>query len=72
MRNSPESQKHRRNRSVSFNPNHEFILDAVEQFLNQGGKITRLQANKVDIREKLDDTWMELEDNTEADEFLVD
>jgi hypothetical protein len=68
-----EQQKQRRDRSISFNPNREFISDAVEQFLSRGGKITRLQANKIDIREKLEETtWIDLEDNAEADEFLHD
>jgi hypothetical protein len=73
MTHTTEQQKKRRGRSVSFNPNREFISDAVEQFLRQGGEITRLQANKIDIREKLEEpAWIDLEDNAEADEFLYD
>lgn len=32
-----------RRRSVSFNPNSEFIAKSVDEYLQQGGKITRIE-----------------------------
>ncbi len=66
MKHMTDDRKHRRTRNVSFNPNHEFVAEAVEEFLNSGGKIKMLAAEEVDLRE----SWIKIEDNHEADEFL--
>ena len=72
MEKGTNKQPNRRKRTISFDPNHEFISDAVNSFLKQGGKIKQLQAGKVNMKDSLNDSWIEVEDNTEADEFLND
>lgn len=57
----------RRKRHLSFNPSHQDIADAVDEYLKQGGKITQLEAQQ--DRSK-DDTWLTAEDTKDADEFL--
>lgn len=57
----------RRRRHLSFDPNSQYIAEAVEQFLKGGGKITRLEAQP-DANKQ--DGWIRVEDNREADEFL--
>lgn len=61
------NSKHRRKRHLSFNPNHEFIAEAVEEYLKNGGKIEKLK-NQPDKAEQ--SAWLAVEDNSEADEFL--
>ena len=36
----------RKKRGTSFNPNHEYVSSAVREYLDKGGKITRLKAEK--------------------------
>ncbi len=60
-------QKHRRKRHLSFDPNHEFIAEAVEEYLKSGGKISQLKSEPEKTNQA---AWFSVEDNTEADEFL--
>ncbi len=64
-----KNQKRRgRRRSVSFNPNHNYIEKSVEEFLKNGGIIKRVERvngsyeNFVSIKET----------NGSADEFLME
>ena len=57
----------RRRRHLSFNPNSQFIAEAVEEYLKGGGKITQLEAQDEKNRQ---DSWMMIDDTKEADEFL--
>ena len=36
-------RKPKRNKSVSFKPNHDFVQKAVEDYLSKGGTITKLE-----------------------------
>ncbi len=56
----------RRRRHLSFDPNREFVADAVEEYLKGGGKITQLEAQT----ENNQDSWLKMDDTKEADEFL--
>ena len=38
--------RRRKRRHLSFNPNSEFIAQAVEEYLKDGGKITQLESVK--------------------------
>jgi hypothetical protein len=57
----------RRKRHLSFNPNSQYIADAVEEYLKEGGKITQLEAQTENGSQ---DSWLKLDDTKEADEFL--
>ncbi|MBU2510368.1 hypothetical protein KJ966_03485 [bacterium] len=59
--------KHRRKRHLSFDPNHEFIAEAVDEYLKKGGKIEQLKSEPEKTNQA---TWFAIEDNSEADEFL--
>jgi hypothetical protein len=39
-------KKTKRKRAINFNPDREFIADAVDNFLKSGGKIERLEPDK--------------------------
>ncbi|MBU3916974.1 hypothetical protein KKA14_15690 [bacterium] len=41
MKTWTKKRKSRKN-SVSFNPNHRYVKSAVEEFLDKGGKITKV------------------------------
>lgn len=64
--------KNRQKRSVSFNPNHDYISDAVAKFIKKGGKIKRLEAEKAKLKDELNDSWIDIDDNSDADDFLND
>jgi len=61
-------RKKGRRRSVSFNPSHTYIEKSVEEYLKNGGKITRIERingsyqNFVSINEPV----------SSADDFLFD
>lgn len=64
-----KTQKRRgRRRSVSFDPNHNYIEKSVEDYLKEGGKITRI--------ERVNGSYQSFvsisESNCSADEFLMD
>ena len=61
--------KYRRRRHLSFDPNHEFIADAVEQYLKTGGEIKVLEPKQEADKQAF---WLVADDNLEADEFLND
>ncbi|MEN7982541.1 MAG: hypothetical protein ABFQ65_03780 [Nanoarchaeota archaeon] len=59
-------RKRRKNR-IPFNPNSQFIESAVKDYLKNGGKITRFEANDKDYK-----TFVEnrKDFSSGADEFL--
>ena len=57
----------RRRRHLSFDPNSQFIAEAVEEYLKGGGKITQLEAQSENGNQ---DNWPNMDDTKEADEFL--
>ena len=59
--------RRRKRRHLSFDPNSEFIAQAVEEYLKGGGKITQLGSSKP---VKNAENWIAIDDNLEADEFL--
>ncbi len=59
--------RRRKRRHLSFDPNSEFIAQAVEEYLKGGGKITQLGSSKP---AKNQENWIAIDDNLEADEFL--
>ena len=60
-------KRRRTTKSISFNPNSDFIDDAVSQFLNKGGKITKV----IDLEDGLDDFMSHREAVPPADEYLM-
>ncbi len=60
------SRRRRKYRHLSFNPNSEFVAEAIEEFLRSGGEITQLESRP----EKKQENWIGINDNKEADEFL--
>lgn len=67
MKSVTNQRKFRRKRHLSFDPNREYIENAVEDYLKNGGKIKVLEAQK-DSQSAVD--WIASDDNLEADEFL--
>jgi hypothetical protein len=59
-------RRRRKGRHLSFDPNSEFIAQAVDDFLKGGGEITQLESRKI----KNPESWIAIDDNLEADEFL--
>ncbi|MCP4757219.1 MAG: hypothetical protein GY866_40670 [Proteobacteria bacterium] len=33
----------RRKKSISFNPNHEFVNEAIKDYIRNGGRITKIE-----------------------------
>lgn len=60
--------KKRKKRGVSFRPNRNFIEGAVEDFLNQGGKITVLSVDTTEEK----NTALTNDLDFSADQFLND
>lgn len=67
MKSMTNQRKFRRKRHLSFNPNREYIENAVEAYLKNGGEIKVLEAQR-DSQRAAD--WISMDDNLEADEFL--
>jgi hypothetical protein len=57
----------RRRRLFSFDPNSQFIANAVEEYLKSEGKITQLEAQSENGSQ---DNWLSVDDTKEADDFL--
>ncbi len=62
-----KKRSRRSKKSTSFQPNEDFIRQATEDFIKQGGKITRI----VDVREQYEDFLAYREASNPADEFLL-
>ncbi|MCP4752989.1 MAG: hypothetical protein GY866_19045 [Proteobacteria bacterium] len=63
-------QKRRgRRKSVSFNPNHQYVEKSVDEFLKNGGKITRIERINGSYQ-----NFVALNDSSSAsaDDFLLD
>lgn len=64
-----KTQKRRgRRRSVSFDPNHTYIEKSVEEYLKEGGKITRIERVNGNYQSFVSIS----ESNCSADEFLME
>ncbi len=63
MKNIP---RNRRTKFVPFDPNHDFVSDAVEEYLRNGGQIKQILAEENEVEDPL----LNIPDNIEADEFL--
>lgn len=57
----------RRTKNTSFNPTSDLIKNATEEFLKNGGKVTRV----VDVSEDYDNFLASRERMNPADEFLL-
>lgn len=58
--------KRRSRGAVSFNPNRQYIEDAIQQYLKEGGEI-----NHIEVDEKaFESSWMLNDVSSEVDEFL--
>lgn len=57
-----------RRRSVSFNPNHSYVQKSVDEYLKNGGKITRIER----INGNYESFVSASETNGSADEFLME
>lgn len=57
-----------RRKAVSFNPSHEYIQDSVQEFLKQGGQITRIETVKNDYQ----DLVATPDSLSSVDDFLLD
>ena len=51
----------------SFNPNSQFIQDAIQEYLKNGGKINQLQPDDSSLKK----TWMATDISSDVDEFLI-
>lgn len=60
--------KRRRAKKSKFNPNRDFVNSAVQDFLEQGGHIHKIEAEKKDYQDFL----TARETMAPADEFLMD
>jgi len=56
----------RRSRSRSFNPGHEELNKAVQEFVTSGGKITQIAATDSNLG-----AFMERKDERAVDDFLL-
>ncbi len=54
-------------RSVRFNPNRKFIQNAVEEYLDKGGKITKIEPDEKSYKESLSMTGP-----SSVDQFLTE
>lgn len=61
------NQRKARKGAKSFDPNSEYIQDAVEQYLRSGGKINRLEPDET----SLDSAWVTSDVSSDVDEFLI-
>jgi len=60
------SKRRYRKGSISFNPNRQFIEDAVEAYLQKGGTINQIEVDE----ESFEKSWMINDVSTEVDAFL--
>lgn len=67
MKSKFSNPARRRRRHLSFNPSRQYVEDAVKEYLNEGGKITQLEAQPDSFKK---DSWLTVEDSKEADDFL--
>lgn len=60
------SKRRSRKGSVSFNPNRQFIEEAVQAYLKNGGTINQIAVDDT----ALEKSWMVSDIGSEVDEFL--
>ncbi len=53
-------------KSVIFNPNRNYVQNAVEEFLDNGGKITKIELDESSYKD-----FMALKDAISVDRFLA-
>ena len=67
MKSNSKIKRRQRKGSVSFNPDRQFISSAVEDFLNKGGKIERLEPDESSFKMSMN----RHDGSLDADEFLL-
>lgn len=68
MKNNSITIKRRNRRgSVSFNPDSQFIANAVNDFLKKGGKIEQVKPDETSFKHAMD----RHDGSLDADEFLL-
>ncbi len=66
--NSIRIKKRRQRRgTVSFNPDHQYVSSAVDEFLKSGGQIVQIQADEKTFQQSI----MINDGSLDADEFLL-
>ncbi len=61
-------KRHGRRRAVSFNPSHQYVEESVQEYLKEGGKITRIERVNGNY-----ENFVGMPDNqSSADDFLFD
>jgi hypothetical protein len=68
MENFKPQKRRGRRRSVSFNPNHIYVEKSVEDYLSEGGTITRIER----VNGSYESFVSVTESNCSADEFLME
>ncbi len=68
MEKSVTFKRRGRRKIVSFNPSHDFISDSVEEYLKQGGKITRIER----VKTSYENFVAMKEAHSSVDDFLLD
>jgi len=61
------NKRRSRKGSISFNPNRQFIAEAVQEYLEKGGKINQLKPDENTLK----NSWMISDLSSEVDEFLI-
>ncbi|MCP4756046.1 MAG: hypothetical protein GY866_34730 [Proteobacteria bacterium] len=67
MKNTFRNKRRGRKKSTSFKPNHQFIVEATEEFLKKGGRIDHLQPDE----ESFKNSWGINDVSSEVDDFLI-
>ncbi len=53
-------------KSVKFNPNRNYVQNAVEEYLNKGGEITKIELDESSYKD-----FLALKDAASVDRFLA-
>ena len=53
--------------TVKYNPSHDDISDAMEEFLKKGGKINQLKPDERTFKQ----SWMTVDVSSDVDDFLL-
>ncbi|MBU3914631.1 hypothetical protein KKA14_03775 [bacterium] len=61
------TKRRQRRGSVSFNPDHQYVLKAVDEFLKSGGQIVQIHADEKTFQQSI----MINDGSLDADEFLL-
>ncbi len=67
MENIRIQSRRGRRKTVSFNPNRQYVSESVQEFLNKGGKITRIKS----IERSYTDFVALTDSQASVDDFLM-